>query len=169
MSSSTDSVEELAKRVEALSREVERLSACGGVRATIMNYTLAHDRGQSDNVAALFTEDAVLEISGYGERLDTVLKGREAIRDMYRALDGKHDGPPAYKHVITNDRIEVDGDEAVAITYLDWGGPPTDRGPGGGLYHERLRRCEDGRWRFAHKRIVSTSSQTVDAAISVKI
>lgn len=169
MSSPSETVEELSVRVEALTREIEHLRAAEGIRTTIMNYTLAHDRGQSDLVADLFTEDATLEISGYGERLDTVLTGREAIRDMYRALDGKHDGPPPYKHVVTNNRIEIDGDDAIAITYLDWGGPPTDQGPGGGLYHERLKRCPDGRWRFSHKRIVCTSSQTVDAAISAKI
>lgn len=169
MSTSPGAVEELSRRVEELTDEVARLKATEGVRATILDYTLAHDRGQSDLVASLFTEDAMLDISGYGENLDTVLKGRDAIRDMYRALDAKHVGPPPFKHVITNNRIEIEGNEAIAITYLDWGGPPSDEGPGGGLYHERLKRCADGRWRFTHKRIVCTSSQTVDAAISAKI
>lgn len=169
MSAETETVEELSKRVETLTREIERLRAAEGIRTTIMNYTLAHDRGQSDMVADLFTEDAKLEISGYGERLDTVLQGREAIRNMYRTLDSKYDGPPPFKHVVTNNRIDIEGDEAIAITYLDWGGPPTDEGPGGGLYHERLKLCDDGHWRFSHKRIVCTSSQTVDAAIAAKI
>ena len=169
MRSPSKTVEELSARVETLTLEIKQLLAAEGIRTTIMNYTLDHDRGQSDMVADLFTEDAKLEISGYGERLDTTLQGRASIREMYRALNSKHGGPPPFKHVVTNNRIDIDGNEAIAITYLDWGGAPTDQGPGGGLYHERLKLCSDGRWRFSHKRIVCTSSQTVDAAIAAQI
>ena len=163
----------LAAAVQKLEARIQELEAMEAVRTTILNYALAHDRGQSDVVADLFTEEAVLDIAGYGPDLDTSIKGREGIRAMYTALDAKYRNNPPFKHMITNCHITIeghDGNEAVAVTYLaEWGGPKTDSGPGGGLYHDRLRLEDDGQWRFAHKRIISTSTQTIDDALSHSI
>ena len=169
MPDSTQELKSLQAQVNALTSEVGRLRDLEAIQRTIYDYCHYHDRGMSDAVANLFTEDATLEITGYGERLDTELRGREAIRAMYTRLDASWGGPPPSKHVVTNSRIELDGDEAIVVTYLAYGGERNEKGPGGSLYHERLRKEADGRWRFAHKRIVETTNVTVDAAVSAKI
>ena len=158
---------ELEELIERLESRIGELEAIEGVRSTILDYALAHDRGQSDAVADLFTQDARLDIAGYGEDLDTTVHGRDAIRAMYTALDINYANNPPFKHMVTNCHVTVDGVDAVAITYLnELGGPKTDMGPGGGLYQDRLRLEADGRWRFAHKRSVATSTQTVNDALT---
>ena len=162
-----DDLRLLQKEVARLTARVHELEAVQAVRDTLLDYTLYHDRGWSRELAELFTDDAVLDIAGYGPGLDTSISGRAAIREMYAQLDARSDGPPPYKHGITNLRIEVSGDEAVASSYLlDWGGEATDQGPGGGMYRERLARQADGRWLIKHKRIVSTARLTVDAVLA---
>ena len=47
-------------RVRKLEARIGELEAVEAVRSTILAYALAHDRGQSDVVADLFAEDAVL-------------------------------------------------------------------------------------------------------------
>ena len=163
------SVEELQAQVQLLTDKLEKLQTVSDIRQTIYDYAFFHDRGWSDAVADMFTEDAKLDIVGYGEDLDISLQGREAIREMYTRLDARWGGPPPSKHVVNTVQIDADGDEALVITYLNVGDKPTDKGPGGGLYHHRLRRGADGRWRFAHKRIVATSQITVDEAVSPEI
>jgi ketosteroid isomerase-like protein len=163
-------INDLTEHVEKLEARIRELEAIEGVRATILRYALAHDRGQSEAVANLFTDDARLEIVGFGSGLDTALSGREAIRKMYHAVDGRFDHNPPSKHVVTNCVISVAGNEAKAITYLDeLGGPKTERGPGGSIYQDRLLYNSDGGWRFAHKRIVATSSQTVNDALAARV
>lgn len=151
--------------IEELERRVAYLEAVEGVRRTVLEYLLLHDiPGVVEDLIRLFTEDAVLEISGYGEALEGVLEGREAIGGLYRRLDAG--GVASGKHTTTNIHIEVDGDEATVISYLAVGAEATPgKAPGGGIYQERLRRESDGRWRFTRKRIIGTGEQTVHAAI----
>ena len=151
--------------IEELEKRVKYLEAVEGVRRTVYEYLLLHDiPNVVGDLIALFTEDAILDISGYGESLEGRLNGREAIGGLYRRLDAG--GVASGKHTTTNVHIEVDGDEATVISYLDVGQPPTPGvAPGGGIYQERLRREADGRWRFVHKRIIGTGEQTVHAAI----
>ncbi len=159
--------DDLQARVECLEARIHELEAIEGVRSAILDYALAHDCGQSDRVADLFTEQAQLNITGFSPDLDTTIKGREAIRAMYTALDKQYDNNPPFKHMVTNCHVTLESETAVAVTYLhQWGGPRTDAGPGGGLYQDRLELESDGQWRFAHKRIVSTSTQTVGDAVS---
>jgi len=153
-------------RLAALEARIIELESIEGVRTAILQYAHVHDRGMSDDIADLFTEDTVLDIIGYGEQFDTSLQGQDAVRAMYNRLDARHNFNPPFKHMLTNCHITIEDDEAVAITYLDeWGGPQTENGPGGGLYHDRLRKEADGQWRFAHKKIISISEQTVDEAV----
>ncbi len=159
--------DDLEARVGRLEKRIQEMEAIEGVRSTILAYALAHDRGQSDVVAGLFTEHARLDIAGYGPDLDTTIEGREGIRAMYTELDARYDNNPPFKHMVTNCHVRLEGEMAIAVTYLHaWGGPSTDTGPGGGLYQDRLQRESDGQWRFAHKQIISTSKQTVDDAIA---
>ena len=170
MGAQTEEIRRLREEVDRLGARLNELDAVHAVRETLLDYVLYHDRGLSDELAALFTADAVLDISGFGDDLDTKIEGREAIRDMYRQLDARSDGPPPYKHAITNLRIEIQGEQALASSYLlDWGGAATEQGPGGSMYHERLLKQTDGRWLIKHKRIVCTANLTVDAVLSVEI
>ncbi len=151
--------------IEELEQRVKYLEAVEGVRRTVYEYLLMHDiPNVVETLISLFTEDATLDISGYGESLEGRLVGREAIGGLYRRLESG--GVFSGKHSTTNVHIEVDGDEATVISYLDVGtGPKPGVAPGGGIYQERLRREDDGRWRFVHKRIIGTGEQTVHDAI----
>ncbi|MGI9328402.1 MAG: nuclear transport factor 2 family protein [Pseudomonadales bacterium] len=170
VSAQTQELTQLREQVAQLSFRLQNLEAVQAVRNTLLDYSHLHDRGLSSELSELFTADAVLNISGYGEDLDTTITGRDAIRDMYAQLDARSNGPPPYKHAITNLRIEVDREQAVASSYLlDWGGEATDRGPGGSMYRDRLERQGDGRWLIKHKRIVCTATLTVDAVSSLPI
>ena len=157
----TEEIHQLREEVARLRAQVEELDANRAVRETLLDYAFHHDRGLSD---------AVLDITGFGDGLDTKTEGREAIRNMYRQIDARSDGPPPYKHGITNLRIEIQGEQALTSSYLlDWGGVATDLGPGGSIYHERLIKQADGQWLIKHKRIVCTKNLTVDAVLSVDI
>jgi len=170
MAGQEQELRELRGEIDKLNLRVAELDAKQAVRQTVLDYVVYHDRGLSDQLADLFTDDALLEISGFGDDLDTRVEGREAIRAMYRQVDARSAGPPPYKHAITNLRIEIQGDEAVASSYLlDWGGGAGENGPGGSMYHERLVKQADGRWRIRRKRIVSTANLTVDAVLSVDV
>ncbi len=151
--------------IEELEKRIEYLEAVEGVRRTVYEYLLMHDiPNVVETLISLFTEDAILDISGYGESLEGRLVGREEIGGLYRRLE--EGGIFSGKHSTTNVHIEIDGDEATVISYLEVGtGPKPGVAPGGGIYQERLRREDDGRWRFVHKRIIGTGEQTVHDAI----
>jgi len=166
----TADLDQLREELDQLSTRLQELEAIHAVRETLLDYAHYHDRGLSSELAELFEENAVLDISGFGDDLDTSITGRVAIREMYAQIDARSAGPPPYKHVITNLRIEVDGEQAVASSYLmDWGGVATERGPGGSMYRERLQRQHDGRWLIKHKRIVCTTELTVDAVSALPV
>jgi ketosteroid isomerase-like protein len=168
MEAQADEIGRLREEVARLGARLQHLEAVQAVRETLLDYAHYHDRGLSGELAELFAEDAVLDISGFGDDLDVSISGRGAIRDMYASLDARSDGPPPYKHAITNLRIEIDGEQALASSYLlDWGGPATDLGPGGSVYRQRLERQSDGRWLITHKRIICTAELTVEAASSL--
>ena len=105
MTGQAQELSELRGEVERLSLRVAELDAMQAVRETVLDYVVYHDRGLSDQLADLFTDDALLEISGFGDDLDTRIEGRAAIREMYRQIDARSAGPPPYKHAITNLRI----------------------------------------------------------------
>ena len=152
--------------IEEMEARLKELEAYEAIRNTIADYLFFMDQpGTGEDIIGLFTEDAVLEISGYGEAIEGTLDGRDAIAGLYRRIKPP-DGPPgAGKHITTNLRITLDGEnEAVATQYLAIGGDPTDKGPGGGIYQERLRLEPDGRWRFTKKRIITTVERSVTEA-----
>ena len=170
MTTQAQELERLRAELDALSARLDELQAVQAVRNVLIDYTLYHDRGLSRELAELFTNDAVLDIAGFGADLDTSITGRNAIREMYQQIDARSSGPPPHKHAITNLRIDVQGDGAIASSYLlDWGGAPTAAGPGGSIYHDRLEKQSDGRWLIKHKRIICTAEITVNAVLSVDV
>jgi hypothetical protein len=133
--------------------ELAELAIREAVRDTLVRYNHAGDRGRLDELAAQFTPDGILEVTG-GERM----AGRTAIvaglGGVVRHLrDGAvPDGPPPLVrhhvssvliHDVTPERAEADSYFAVLTRDgLDhWG-----------RYRDVLVPCE-GRWLLSHRRV----------------
>jgi ketosteroid isomerase-like protein len=106
--------------------------------------------------AALFEDDGVLQLAG------TVFAGQEALRALFGGGPGRPrwTGPgglllqPGSMHLTSNPVIDVDGDVATAETDM----VTLVRGADGrskitllARYRDRLRRGDDGRWRFTSR------------------
>jgi SnoaL-like domain len=129
-------------------RRVDALEAKDAIRRLMAAYVRARDLGEgAAGLGDFFTADATWEGTG---RLAEVLgryQGRTAIAERFA-------GPLARGlHLLTNESIEVQGDEAVGCwTYLQ---PAMVQGRACWLaarYHNDFRR-QDGQWRFQHVRI----------------
>jgi len=82
------------------------------IRSLIARYGFLVDSGRSAEAAALWTEDGVYEVGGFGE-----FRGAGAIREL---LEGEnHQGLIAggAAHVLSPPTIALDGDCAIAHTY----------------------------------------------------
>ncbi|WP_329260939.1 nuclear transport factor 2 family protein [Streptomyces sp. NBC_01478] len=115
-----------------------------GVRAVLGAHTQAQDAGRTDEIVALYTPDAVLEIPG----MDPV-EGRDAI---HAAFKGWEPVKPQL-HLVTNTVVTSTGeDEARALSDVVF----LQRGEAGwaigvvGHYDDTLRR-QDGTW-LLHRR-----------------
>ncbi|MFF3567569.1 nuclear transport factor 2 family protein [Nocardia jiangxiensis] len=126
--------------------QATQASVAAGVRATIGAHTQAQDSGRNDDVAALYTENAVLEMPGADPFV-----GREAIRAAFTGFAAQLTAPA--RHLIANTVITSwSQDEATAesdaLLVL--------RGENGwgvqlvGHYKDTLRRDGDT-WRFSHR------------------
>jgi uncharacterized protein (TIGR02246 family) len=121
------------------------------------------DRRNAEALAALFTEDCLLDGSGY------LAKGREAIAAIPPMLDRRY---LKTFHQVSNHRIDVNGDEATGEVYAvshhlrkEADDSLTDyvmmmR------YHDRYVR-QGGAWRFAHRQIHMDWTETRPAALPV--
>lgn len=121
--------------------------ACAALSA---RYAFCCDRAR-DQVADLFTEDAVLELG------DRVMRGRDEIRAGMRPRPGV-----VTLHFCTNTVIDlVDESTARGTTHLlsfGGAGEPSEFPLGlpvvrtGGIYFDEFRRV-DGRWLFSRRRL----------------
>lgn len=118
----------------------------------VIEFSYLLDHGRADEVARLFTPDAVFENPRQGLRL----VGRPSIGDYYarRARDLR-----TTRHISTNLHIVFETADRAAgtrlITYYrgDGAGPPFAAEPGSvGEYTEIFVRGDDGQWRFALRR-----------------
>lgn len=160
-------IEELEARLEALETTI-------GIQRVFASYSLLVDLGRWDEVGNLFTEDATLEIAGYGSLdgvdYDGVHRTRPAIIAYYAGNNAGRAGPPRSKHNIIPGPISDGGDgSAVLIAYLLETPPRTPGNPGGGLYEARMKRQSDRTWKFAHLRIVATGETAVADAIAGEV
>ncbi|WP_327186131.1 nuclear transport factor 2 family protein [Streptomyces sp. NBC_01334] len=110
-----------------------------GVRAVIGAHTQAQDAGRTDDVVALYTPDAVLELPGTDP-----LQGHDALREAFK---GWAPVQPQL-HLVTNTVVTALGpDEATAASDVAF----LQRGEAGwavqvvGHYDDTLRRV-DGTW-----------------------
>jgi hypothetical protein len=123
------------------------------IEQLLHRYCFAVDGGTPEDVAALFSETAVLVPLYTGE---APAKGRPAILQWYvNYQKGVRAAVDHLRHVITNPLIEVNGDRATAHCYLTANALSKSTGKASwtaGAYKDKLVR-EGGRWHFAEREI----------------
>ncbi len=126
--------------------QATQASVAAGVRATIGAHTQAQDAGKNDDVAALYTADAILEMPGADPFV-----GREAIREAFTGFSAQLTAPA--RHLIANtvitswseDEATAESDTALFLRgESGWGVQLV------GHYKDTLRR-EGNAWRFTHR------------------
>lgn len=115
------------------------------IRDLLTAYAWHLDRKEWDELRALFAEDARLDYSSSG--------GEAGRRD--EVVDWLAATLPGFawsEHVVTNEQIAIDGDEASSRCYLfnPMGLPDGRTTYLGGRYHDRFRRTPEG-WRFTER------------------
>ncbi|MFE2068682.1 YybH family protein [Streptomyces sp. NPDC059467] len=115
-----------------------------GVRATIGAHTQAQDAGRTDEIVALYTPDAVLEVPGIDP-----LEGHEAIRQAFKGWEPTQ----PQLHMVSNTVVTPAGEgEASAVSDVVF----LQRGESGwavqitGRYVDTLR-LADGKWLFLRR------------------
>ena len=113
------------------------------IRRTLARYCQRCDDGDFVAFGELFEPDATFSVLG------NTHEGRDAIRDFIEAAQ-----PPAArgKHVIAQSDIDVDGTDATVVTDYIFVSKAKEI-TSAGRYHDRLRRGDDGEWRFVSREI----------------
>jgi ketosteroid isomerase-like protein len=114
-------------------REIERL---------ILDYAALNDAGDWDAVAGMVAEDGRVSRP---IAPDDFTQGRDIILAAFKARPPRHT-----RHIVTNIRVDVDGDQASATSQIMlFTGP--DMAPLVGSYADKLVKTADG-WRFTERR-----------------
>ncbi len=136
---------------------LDELLARESIRQTMSSYTVAGDRLRTDDFAAVFTEDAVLESEGVPASDAFRYEGRLAVREwISRWSQSPQDTQRTHqatfvRHHLSTSHIELTGaDTARARTYWT---AYTDIGPDHCGYYLDTFRKVDSRWLIAHRRI----------------
>ena len=133
---------ELAGRVQALEDQ-------DAIRKLILDYGTFHDHRDYRSLAALFASNGVWESGmGRGEGPDGVFE----LMDRTIGHNPLPEGSGTF-HVLTNDRIAVDGDRAEAVTKWLYITPGEGGGPNTlllGHYNDTFIR-ENGTWKFLRR------------------
>jgi ketosteroid isomerase-like protein len=131
------------------------------IQNLLNQYCHAVDRGSIDDIAAVFHRDAVLRPRYLG---DEAHEGIDAIRAWSPDYDRKvRSTVHPMRHKITAPYIEVDGERATAVCYLDADFVSNANGQMGvatGRYEDRLVK-DAGRWWIRERVII------VDHSISL--
>ena len=91
---------------------LQRLEDHTAVQNLIVRYGPLADSGDAVGVAALWTEDGVYVVGGYGEAV-----GRAAIADLIRSPTHRELMQAGCAHVMSAPTIEIGGDTAIAVNY----------------------------------------------------
>lgn len=117
----------------------------------LARYCFAVDRDSAETIASLFWEDARLEFNGPHE-------GSEAIRQCYDEwIKTMRDPVEGLRHLIYVPRIDIDGDRAVAETYVNADAHARKSGRFiqlRAVYRDQLTK-RNGEWRFSERHIVA--------------
>jgi len=133
-------------REESVESRLRRLEAVQEIMDLESQYAFAADTRDTDLYVSLFTEDGVIDLRPYGDRI----VGREAIRRFRQASPDKVAFSVHYLH---NPHIVVDGDRAWGRFYwlaaLDW--VATGEAVwSSGYYLDEFVRTDEG-WRIKEK------------------
>ena len=103
--------------LDELRFEVRRLADRESIRDVFTRFAAAMDGQDWDLLATVFADDAVFDhsVEGWNGHESAVWTGQPRIRAEVEAGAGRHF---ASHHVITNHRIELDGDRARVVAYL---------------------------------------------------
>lgn len=131
--------------------DVQELLAEAGCKRAMTAFNIHADRGQIEQAAQQFTEDAVMLFSG------RTASGRDNILAMLASInhdsDGSHsDEPPVTKlrHHVTTSQITVQGEEATGRSYFI---VFTNNGPYHmGVYVDRFRKVGE-RWLISRREV----------------
>ncbi len=128
------------------------------IQNLLNQYCHAVDRGSVDDIVAVFHRDAVLCPRYLG---DDTHKGIDAIRAWYADYDRKvRSTVNPMRHKITAPYIQVDGDRATAVCYLDADfvtNANGDMGVATGRYEDKLVK-DGGRWWISERAILGDHS-----------
>jgi uncharacterized protein (TIGR02246 family) len=121
-------------------------------------YACALDEGDVDTVVDCFDPEGSLASPVAG-----VQKGHAAIRAFAERFARYQAGGAQLRHVISNLRVEIEGDRARArcylVVFLSRGGTSKVIPPG--QYDCQLVR-KNGQWRFAHRVVAHDTPYTLD-------
>ena len=133
------------------------------IQQLLNGYCHKLDRGDVAGVVALFADDAVLipEYEGSGEH-----SGRDAVQAWYSNYSRTTTAAvTGLRHKISTAMIDVDGDSASSVCYLDADSIDPASGArslAGGRYEDKLVR-RDGRWVLSERRIIVDYASTIPA------
>lgn len=137
-----------------MSDEMRRVIDEAAIRRVIDRYCHAVDRGTADDVAALFHPNGTL-VATFED--DGVYKGREAVRKWYADYHNNFRAKlTQLRHKISNILIDLTGDEARVVSYLDAdliAIGETEPRRAIGRYDDRFVR-DGGEWYFAERAII---------------
>ena len=129
-----------------LNERVRRAEDLLAIHQLLDDYGLHLDAWDFGAYAQLFAEDGEVDLGPYGQA-----RGRVAIRELVEHASGPKGSAV---RIISNKRIELDGDRATStamFTVLVPGADGRVTVASVGHHHDELRR-EDGRWCFARRR-----------------
>ena len=128
-----------------LNERVRRAEDLLAIHQLLDDYGLHLDAWDYEAYASLFAEDGVVDLGPHGHA-----QGRVAIRELVEQASGPKGSAV---RIISNKRIELDGDRATTTAMFTVLVPGTDgvKVASVGHHFDELRR-ENGRWCFARRR-----------------
>jgi uncharacterized protein (TIGR02246 family) len=134
--------------VAALRAQVETLQSREAIRALYVDYGRTLDERDFAGFARLFTADAEF-VGGNG-----TATGPDAIAANLQGSLSRAAGPDL--HVFTNEKIDVQGERATAISRGAWVVQAEDGRPRTAIYatYRDELAVEDGAWKFRRRQIV---------------
>jgi hypothetical protein len=131
------------------------------IQQLLHKYCHVVDRGTVDEIAELFHQDAILLPAYEG---DERYVGREAIRGWYANYDKTLRSNVRFlRHKIESALIEVSGNEATSVCYLDADAIPKESNEPMivfGRYDDKLIR-DQGQWWFKERKIIVYYSHSI--------
>jgi ketosteroid isomerase-like protein len=136
---------DVEQQLEALRGRVRSVEDIEEIRRLRMKYHYLINEGLLDRAAEIYTEDAYVVWSSFG-----AARGHKEIVALFKSLPADF-----VKHFVSNHIVDVIGDEATGVAYVD--ARYANEGQSyfiAGKYDERYRRTDDG-WRISETVLVT--------------